>query len=162
NAGFSTGNRQRLYLPVILDPEYHYEAVNVEAQEANPQSLLSWMRRIIALRKRFRAFGRGTIEFLHPENRKVLAFVRHYGDERILVVATLSRFSQYAQLDLSAYAGQVPVELFGRIEFPPADAGYQVMLGPHAFYWFSLEPQRMDLGQLTPMPELSLRDGELE
>jgi len=163
NAGFSSANRQRLYLPVILDPEYHYEAVNVEAQEANPQSLLSWMRRIIALRKRYQAFGRGTIEFLHPENRKVLAFVRQYGEERILVMANLSRFSQFAQLDLSAYAGQVPVEVFGRIEFPPAsDQPYQVMLGPHAFYWFSLEPQRVDLGQLTPMPDLSVRDRELE
>src|SRR5215470_11783072 len=163
NAGFSSANRQRLYLPVILDPEYHYEAVNVEAQEANPQSLLSWMRRIIGLRKRYQAFGRGTIEFLHPENRKVLAFVRQYGDERILVIANLSRFSQFAHLDLSAYAGQVPVEVFGRIEFPPVgDPPYQVMLGPHAFYWFSLEPQRVDLGQLRPMPELSVRDRELE
>jgi len=163
NAGFSSSNRQRLYLPVILDPEYHYEAINVEAQEANPQSLLSWMRRIIALRKRFQAFGRGTIEFLHPENRKVLAFVRQYGEERILVIANLSRFSQFAHLDLSAHSGQMPVELFGRIEFPPVtDQPYQVMLGPHAFYWFSLEPQRVDLGQLTPMPELSVRDRELE
>jgi maltose alpha-D-glucosyltransferase/alpha-amylase len=163
NAGFSTANRQRLYLPVILDPEYHFEAVNVEAQEANPQSLLSWMRRIIGLRKRYQAFGRGTIEFLHPDNRKVLAFVRQFGEERILVIANLSRFSQFAQLDLSAFSGQVPVELFGRIEFPPAsEQPYQVMLGPHAFYWFSLEPQRVDLGQLTPMPELSVRDRELE
>jgi maltose alpha-D-glucosyltransferase / alpha-amylase len=135
----------------------------VEAQEANPQSLVSWMRRIIGLRKRYQAFGRGTIEFLHPENRKVLAFVRQYGEERILVIANLSRFSQFAQLDLSAFAGQVPVEVFGRIEFPPAgDQPYQVMLGPHAFYWFSLETPRVDLGQLTPMPELSLRDRDLE
>jgi maltose alpha-D-glucosyltransferase/alpha-amylase len=163
NAGFSAGNRQRLHLPVILDPEYHYEAVNVEAQEANPQSLLSWMRRIIGLRKRFRAFGQGTIEFLHPDNRKVLAFVRQHGEERILVIANLSRFSQFAQLDLSAYGGQVPVELFGRIEFPACgEQPYQVMLGPHAFYWFALEPQRVDLGTLMPMPALSLRDAELE
>ena len=163
NAGFSGGNRQRLYLPIILDPEYHYEAVNVEAQAANPQSLLSWMRRLIGLRKRHLAFGRGTIDFLYPENRKVLAFVRHYGDERILVVANLSRFSQHAQLDLSAFNGQVPVELFGRTEFPPVgDQPYPVMLGPHAFYWFSMEPQRIDLGQLSPMPELSLHDRELE
>ena len=163
NAGFSRANSQRLYLPVILDPEYHFEAINVEAQEANLQSTLSWMRRIIGLRKRYQAFGRGSIEFLHPENRKVLAFVRQYGEERILVVANLSRFSQFAQLDLSPFAGQVPVELFGRTEFPVAgEQPYPVMLGPHAFYWFSLEPQRLDLGQLSPMPELSLRDGELE
>jgi maltose alpha-D-glucosyltransferase / alpha-amylase len=163
NAGFSRANSQRLYLPVILDPEYHYEAINVEAQDANPQSTLSWMRRLIGLRKRYQAFGRGSIEFLHPENRKVLAFVRRYGEERILVVANLSRFSQFAQLDLSAFAGQVPVELFGRTEFPVVgEQPYPVMLGPHAFYWFSLEPQRLDLGQLSPMPELSLRDGDLE
>jgi maltose alpha-D-glucosyltransferase / alpha-amylase len=163
NAGFSTSNRQRLYLPVILDPEYHYEAVNVEAQEANPQSLLSWMRRIIGLRRRYQAFGRGSIEFVHPDNRKVLAFVRQYGEERILLIANLSRFSQFAQLDLSAYAGLVPVEVFGRAEFPlVADQPYPVMLGPHAFYWFSLEQPRYDLGQISPVPELSLRDSELE
>jgi maltose alpha-D-glucosyltransferase/alpha-amylase len=162
NAGFSSTNRQRLYLPVILDPEYHYEAINVEAQEANPQSLLSWMRRTIGLRQRFQAFGRGTLEFIHPENRKVLAFVRRYGEEQILVIANLSRFAQHAQLDLSAFSGQVPVELFGRTEFPAiGDQPYPVMLGPHAFFWFSLEPQRLDLGQLSPMPELSLDDREL-
>jgi len=163
NAGFSSGNRQRLYLPVILDPEYHYEAVNVEAQEANPQSLLHWMKRLIGLRKRYQAFGRGTIEFLHPENRKVLAFVRQHGDERILVVANLSRFAQFAQLDLSAHAGSVPTELFGGTEFPlVSDQPYPVMLGPHAFYWFSLEPQRVDLAQLARVPELSLRNAELQ
>jgi len=163
NAGFSSSNRQRLYLPVILDPEYHFQSINVEAQEANPQSLLNWMKRLIALRKRYRAFGRGSIEFLHPENRKILAFVRQHGEEQILVIANLSRFSQYAQLDLSAFAGTVPVELFGRTEFPPVgDQPYQVMLGPHAFYWFALEPQRVDLGQLASAPELSLRDRDLE
>jgi maltose alpha-D-glucosyltransferase/alpha-amylase len=84
NAGFSHVNPQRLYLPIILDPEYHYETINVEAQQNNPSSLLWWMKRLVALRKRFKAFGRGTLEFLHPENRKVLAFIRHYEDERIL------------------------------------------------------------------------------
>src|SRR5260370_4369524 len=121
------------------------------------------MRRIIGLRRRYQAFGRGTLEFVHPENRKVLAFVRQHGDERILFIANLSRFSQFAQLDLSEYANQVPVELFGRAEFPPlGDQPYPVMLGPHAFYWFSLEPQRLDLGQVSPMPDLSLRDPDLE
>ena len=160
NAGFSESNRQRLYLPVILDPEYHYEAVNVAAQEANPQSLLHWMKRVIGLRKRYQAFGRGSIEFLHPENRKVLAFVRQHEEERILVVANLSRFSQFAQLDLSAYLGLVPVELFGRTEFPACgDQPYQVILGPHNFYWFALEPQRVE--QVATVPDLSLRDAEL-
>src|SRR5665648_1097364 len=92
NAGFSRSNPQRLYLPVIIDPEYHYEAINVEAQQNNPRSLLWWVKRLIALRKQYQAFGRGGIEFLYPDNRKVLAFVRRWEDERILVVANLSRF----------------------------------------------------------------------
>lgn len=143
NAGFSTAPRQRLYLPVIVDAEYHYEAVNVAAQQANPHSLLWWMKRLIGLRKQFKAFGRGSFEFIPVENRKVLAYVRRYEQETILVVANLSRFVQWAELDLSAYRGLVPVELFGRIEFPLiGDEPYRVMLGPHSFYWFSLERPR--------------------
>src|SRR5262249_11233921 len=103
NAGFSRANPQRLYLPVIIDPEYHYETVNVEAQQNNPHSLLWWTKRMIALRTRHPALGRGTIEFLYPENRKVLAFLRRLGDQVILVVANLSRFAQYAELDLSEF-----------------------------------------------------------
>ncbi|HKE14216.1 MAG TPA: maltose alpha-D-glucosyltransferase, partial [Kofleriaceae bacterium] len=94
NSGFSRANPQKLYLPVIIDPEYHYESVNVEAQEANPQSLLWFNKRLIALRKNHQVFGRGKVEFLHPENAKVLAFVRSYQDEHVLVVANLSRFCQ--------------------------------------------------------------------
>jgi maltose alpha-D-glucosyltransferase/alpha-amylase len=140
NAGFSRANPQRLYLPVIMDPEYHYATVNVEAQQNNPHSLLWWTRRLIALRKRYRAFGRGTLEFLYPENRKVLAFVRRHEGETMLFVANLSRFVQYAELDMSAYKGSVPVELFGLTEFPAVgDHPYFITLGPHAFYWFSLE-----------------------
>jgi maltose alpha-D-glucosyltransferase/alpha-amylase len=140
NAGFSRANPQRLYLPVIIDPEYHYETVNVEAQSNNPHSLLWWMRRLIALRKRFKAFGRGSLEFLYPENRKVLAFLRHYEEEHLLVVANVSRFVQYVDLDLSKFRGLVPVELFGRTEFPPiGDPPYRLTLGPHGFYWFALE-----------------------
>jgi maltose alpha-D-glucosyltransferase/alpha-amylase len=143
NAGFSRTNPQRLYLPVVSDPEYHPEAVNVETQSNNPNSLLWWTRRLIALRKRYRAFGRGTLEFLMPENRKVLAFLREYEDERILVVANLSRFAQYAELDLSRFRGMVPVELFGHTEFPQiGELPYFITLGPHQFYWFSVEPQR--------------------
>src|SRR5882724_18378 len=100
NGGFSRANPQKLYLPTIIDPEYHYEAINVEAQQRIPSSLLWWMKRIIALRKRFKAFGRGSLEFLRPANPKVLAFIRKYHDERILVVANLSRFVQFAELDL--------------------------------------------------------------
>lgn len=146
NAGFSRANPQRLYLPVIIDPEYHYEAVNVETQLNNPHSLLWWMKRLIALRKRFKAFGRGTLEFLHPENRKVLAFLRNYQDECILVVANLSRFVQCAELDLSRWKGMVPVELFGWTRFPPiSESPYFITLGPHSFYWFSLQPQRAEV-----------------
>jgi maltose alpha-D-glucosyltransferase/alpha-amylase len=142
NAGFSDANRQRLYLPVITDPEYHYEAVNVEAQQANPTSLLWWMKRLIALRKHYRAFGRGSLTFLHPDNRRIVAFVREYEDERILVVANMSRFVQYADLDLSAYNGLVPVEMFGRVEFPRIEERPLFLtLGPHAFIWFSLEDE---------------------
>ncbi|MGH7551391.1 MAG: putative maltokinase [Longimicrobiales bacterium] len=141
NAGFSRANPQRLYLPVIVDPEYHYEALNVEAQLANPSSLLWWTRRLIALRKRFRAFGRGSIEFIYPDNRKVLAFIRRFEDEHVLVVANLSRFVQYARLGLSRFAGSVPIEVFGRTEFPAlTDQPYFLTLGPHAFYWFQLQP----------------------
>jgi maltose alpha-D-glucosyltransferase/alpha-amylase len=145
NAGFSHANPQRLYLPIILDPEYHYEAVNVETQQNNPSSLLWWTKRLIALRKRFKAFGRGTLEFLHPENRKVLVFIRSYDNECILVIANLSRFVQCAELDLSAYKGMVPVELFGGTRFPPiGELSYFITLGPHTFYWFAIEPQSTD------------------
>ena len=141
NAGFSSANRQQLYLPVITDPEYHYEAVNVEVHQANPHSLLWWMKRLIDLRKRYHAFTRGTLEFLHPENRKVLAFLRVLGDETILVVANLSRFVQHTDLDLAAFEGRIPVEMFGRVEFPAiAQAPYFLTLAPHSFLWFSLEP----------------------
>ena len=103
-------NPQQLYLPVIIDPEYHYEAVNVETQQNNPHSLLWWMKRLMAARKRYRAFGRGDLTFLHPDNHKVLAFVRRYEDEQVLVVANLSRFVQYVELDLRTFQGLVPVE----------------------------------------------------
>ncbi len=140
NAGFSAANRQRLYLPVVVDPEYHFEALNVEVQQGNPHSLLSWMRRVMALRARHRAFGRGSLTMLDPANRKVLAFTREHEQERILVVANLSRFTQPALLDLSAFAGSVPVEMFGHGRFPAVgEAPYFLSLGPHTFYWFLLE-----------------------
>ncbi len=142
NAGFSRANPQSLYLPVTLDPEYHYEAVNVEAQFANPHSLLWWMRRLLALRKRWRALGEGKCEFLQPENRTILSYVLRYEQETLLVVANLSRFVQAVELDLSAFKQQVPIELFGRREFPAiTERPYFLTLGPHAFFWFSLEPK---------------------
>jgi maltose alpha-D-glucosyltransferase / alpha-amylase len=140
NAGFSRANPQKLFLPVIIDPEYHYEAINVEAQQNNPNSLLWWMKRLISLRKRYKAFSRGALEFLQPANRKVLAFMRHYQDEHLLIVANLSRFVQHVELDLSKLQGAVPVELFGRNALPAIGKPlYPLTLGPHAFYWFLLE-----------------------
>ena len=140
NAGFSRANPQRLYLPVIIDPEYHYETVNVEAQQQNLSAFVWWMKRLIQLRKSHRAFGQGKIEFLMPENRKALVFIRRYEDEIILVAANLSRFVNYAELDLSAYKGMVPIEMFGHIRFPPiGESPYFLTLGPHSFYWFKLE-----------------------
>ncbi len=139
NAGFSKANPQALYLPVVTDPEYHYEAVNVEAQQSNTSSLLWWTKRLIALRKRHRAFGRGGIEYLAPANNKVLAFVRTLDGEAVLVAANLSRFTQHAELDLKAYRGTTPEELAGRSLFPPVgDGPYPLTLGPYAFYWFKL------------------------
>jgi maltose alpha-D-glucosyltransferase/alpha-amylase len=164
NAGFSRANSQKLYLPVIIDPEYHYEAVNVEAQQNNPHSLLWWMKRLIALRKRYKALGRGTLEFLFPENPKILAFVRRYGDELILVVANLSRFMQHFELNLAEFEGRVPVELFGRVEFPTVGKDrYFLMLGPHGFCWFALEPRHAAAHVAAPpaseVPALKVRGG---
>ncbi|MBI4249822.1 MAG: maltose alpha-D-glucosyltransferase [Elusimicrobia bacterium] len=140
NAGFSRGNPQKLVLPTIIDPEYHYEALNVEAQQSNPHSLLWWMKRLAALRKSHKSFSRGSIEFLHPDNHKVIAFIRRYGGETILVAANLSRFVQCVELDLKEVKGAVPVEMFGRTEFPPVgDLPYFLTLGPHSFYWFVLQ-----------------------
>ena len=140
NAGFSRGSSQKMFLPVTIDPDYHYETVNVEARQNNSSSMLWWMKRVIALRKQFKAFGRGAIEFLTPENHKVLAFLRSFEGELVLVVANLSRFPQFVELDLSAHKGKVPVELVGKTEFPPIkDSPYFLTLGAHIFYWFSLE-----------------------
>ena len=141
NAGFSRANPQKLFLPLNISPEYHFEVINVEVQQANPHSTLWWMKRLIALRKRFKAFSRGSIKFLTPDNHRILAFIRRYENERLLIVCNLSRFVQHVQLDLSAYQGMVPVELFGRTPFPPIQAAsYFLSLGPHSFYWFYLTP----------------------
>jgi maltose alpha-D-glucosyltransferase/alpha-amylase len=140
NAGFSKANPQQLYLPTIIDSEYHYEAVNVEVHERNLSSLLWWTRRVIAMRKRFPAFGSGTIEFLYPDNPKVLAFVRQYQGETILVLVNLSRFAQAVEIDLAGFAGQVPVEVFSQNRFPAIKQGmYFFTLAPHDHYWLHLE-----------------------
>src|SRR6185436_10115205 len=158
NAGFSRANPQQLYLPTIIDPQYHYEQVNVEAQQASPHSLLWWMKRLIAMRRRYKAFGRGTMEFLLPDNRKVLAFVRRFEEETILVVANLSRLVQVFELDLSAFRGMVPVELSGGTRFPEiGDRPYFLNLGPFAFYWFSLERQTVETPAADDVPTLGAR-----
>jgi len=141
NAGFSRADWARLYSPVIMDPVYGYMAVNVEAQNRTPTSLLNWTKRMIAVRKRYRAFGRGSLRFLHPENLKVLVYLREWENEVILCVVNLSRFVQYAELDLSEFDGWSPVELIGETRFPHIGTlPFFLTLGPHAFYWFRLEP----------------------
>jgi maltose alpha-D-glucosyltransferase / alpha-amylase len=140
NAGFSTANPQRLYLPVIIDPEYHFTTINVENQSRNLSSLLWFMRRIIATRKHFKAFGRGTMQFLQSDNNKVLTFLRSYEQENILVVANLSRYCQAVQIQLPEHKGFHVKEVFSANEFPDVgEAPYIVTLTPHTFYWFTLE-----------------------
>jgi maltose alpha-D-glucosyltransferase/alpha-amylase len=160
NAGFSTANPQQLFLPVTIDPEYHYETINVENQEKNVSSLLWWTRRVIAMRQRFKAFGRGSIEFLYPDNPRVLVFLRRYESETILVVVNLSRFSQVAEINLSAFAGYIPTEVFSQNKFPTIkDTPYLFTLGPYDHYWLDL---RKDEGTVhafeeEPLPPFSIR-----
>ena len=155
NAGFSRANAQKLFLPVIVDPQYHYETVNVETQQQNPHSLLWWTKRLIALRKRYPAFGRGTMEMLEPENSRILAFVRCYEGETILFVCNLSRFVQHTELDLSQFSERTPVELFSSNPFPKiGERPYFFTLGPHGFYWFALQPaDAPDTETESPEPE---------
>ena len=139
NAGFSRADPQRLYLPPIMDAIYGYEAVNVEAQQREPASLLNWMKRLLAVRKTSQAFGRGKLIFLKPGNRKILAYLRELGDEAILCVANLGRSAQPVELDLSHYKGRVPVEMMGRTPFPPiGELPYLLTLPACGFYWFRL------------------------
>jgi maltose alpha-D-glucosyltransferase/alpha-amylase len=137
NAGFSSANRQQLYLPVIIDAEFHYETVNVETQRRNPASLLNWMQRLIGIRQRHPVFGGGTLEILEPANQRVFAYLRRDAQETILCVVNLSRFVQPCELDLRRFAGWTPVEMFGQTPFPPiGELPYFLTLGPHSFYWF--------------------------
>ncbi len=139
NAGFSKANPQQLHLPIIIDPEYHYEATNVENQQKNLSSLLWWMRRVIAMRKNFKAFSRGSLEFLYPDNPKVLAFLRRVDNENVIVVVNLSRFAQSTQIDLSRFSGCSLMEVFSRNYFPRIKKSpYTIMLGPHTCYWFAV------------------------
>ncbi len=139
NGGFSQADFARLYFPMIMDPVYGYQAVNVEAQQRYGTSLLNWVREMIHLRKRHPVFGRGALRLIKPENRKVFAFCRTYLEETILCVFNLSQSSQPVELDLSAYSGCTPVEMMGEARFPLIGAApYQLALGPRGFYWFLL------------------------
>jgi maltose alpha-D-glucosyltransferase/alpha-amylase len=158
NAGFSTATPARLYSPIIMDPVWGYEAINVEAQHGDPSSLLNWMRNMIALRKLFTVFGRGGIEFLEPSNRKILAYLRRYQDEQILCVANLSRFAQPVELDLSKLDGMTPVEMLGYVEFPSIQQQpYRLTLAPYSFLWLELQRRAapteasVDLAEQAPL-----------
>jgi maltose alpha-D-glucosyltransferase / alpha-amylase len=139
NGGFSRAHPQRLYLPAIQDPLYGYQAVNVESQEADASSLLNWTKRLLQVRQSFKAFGRGSLEFLFPGNRKIFAYLRQHEDEVVLCVVNLSRSAQAVELDLGAFAGRVPIELLGRTPFPPiGELPYLLTLPAYGFAWFAL------------------------
>ncbi len=141
NAGFSEADTAALYSPLIVDPPYGYHTVNVQAQERVPTSLLRWMRRLIAVRQQYKAFGRGTWEPVDADNRRVLVFLRRYRDETILCVNNLSRFAQFVELDLHEFNGMVPLELWSKQCFPPiGQLSYLLTLGPHNFLWFRILP----------------------
>ena len=161
NAGFSRATPGKLYSPVVLDPVWGYEAVNVEAQQGDPSSLLNWMRNMIALRKLFHVFGRGSLEFLNPSNRKVLAYVRRYEDEIVLCVANLSRFAQPVDLDLHELEGMTPVEMLGYVEFPPVGRDpYRLTLAAYGFLWLELHPNPEGVAPQTEEPDQPLTVGE--
>ncbi|HEX8294197.1 MAG TPA: maltose alpha-D-glucosyltransferase [Pyrinomonadaceae bacterium] len=145
NAGFSKADFERLYFPVISNPVYGFQSVNVDAQMRYDTSLLNWMRQMILLRKEHHVFGRGSMRFVKPENRKIFAFVREHEGETVVCVFNLSQFAQPVELDLAEFEGRTPVEMLGKTRFPPVRAGapYQLALAPFGFYWFQLE--RLDL-----------------
>lgn len=154
NGGFSRADPAALVLPTLMDPLYGYETINVEAQLRDRHSLLQWMRRTLANRRRHHAFGRGTMRFLYPGNRKVLAFLREHQDETILCVANVAQSPQAVELDLSEFAGRVPVELSGGSLFPPiGQLTYLLTLPPYGFYWFILAAQSEPPAWHTPAPE---------
>ena len=140
NAGFSRADTARLFLPLIVDPVYGYQSINVEAQLRTPTSLLKWMKRIIAVRKKTRVFGRGTLQFLRPGNESVLAHVRAHEGETVLLVHNLSSAAQPVELDLRAWTGYTPIEMLGESRFPTIrNAPYVISLGPYGYYWFRLQ-----------------------
>jgi maltose alpha-D-glucosyltransferase / alpha-amylase len=166
NGGFSRADPQRLYLPPIQDTVYGFEAINVESQLRAPASLLNWTRRMLAVRDSSRAFGRGRFTLLHPGNRKILAYLREYGDDVILCVANVSRTAQPVELELGRFKDRVPVEMIGRQAFPPiGELPYLLTLPAHAFYWFRLSAEapppdwHLDRGTVEDLPAVVLFDG---
>ena len=154
NAGFSHADPARLVLPPIMDPIYGYGALNVEAQSSDAHSLLNWTRRMLALRGRHSAFGRGTIRFLKPANRKILAYLREYEDETILCVVNLSRLPQAVELDMAEFEGRIPVEMTGMSAFPPiGQLTYLLTLQPYGFFWFQLMGETEGPSWRMPPPE---------
>jgi maltose alpha-D-glucosyltransferase/alpha-amylase len=154
NGGFSRADPAALVLPAIMDPLYGYEAVNVEAQSRDPHSILNWMRRTLAVRRRHAAFGRGTLTLLYPRNRKILAYLREYRGDTVLCVANVAHSPQAVELDLSQFAGRVPVELNAGTLFPPiGQLTYLLTLPPYGFYWFALEMSSDSPSWHTPAPE---------
>lgn len=177
NAGFSRTNPQRLLLPVVIDPEYHYEGINVETQQGNPESLLWWVKRVLAIRKQFGAFGRGSITLLFPKNPRVLAFLRSHEGQTLLVVANFSKFAQHVELDLRDHRGIRPIELFGQSPFGIIGRRpYSLTIGAHGWYWLDLSgPRTAEAGDTAQENRISrltvehswlelleLRSGELE
>lgn len=164
NAGFSRASPQALVFPVIVDPEYHYESSNVEAQQRNPNSLLWWNKRVLALRKRWAPFTEGNLEFLYPHNRKVLAFLRQTTQETILIIANLSRFAQAVELNLARFKDCVPIELFGQAQFPDiTEAPYLLTLSPYASFWFALTPKAPErIVNLAELPQIRVQAGWTE
>jgi maltose alpha-D-glucosyltransferase / alpha-amylase len=162
NAGFSKCDPARLYFPVVMDPIYGYQVVNVEAQQADQSSLLQWTRNMIALRKLFQVFGRGTLSFLNPSNRKILAYLREFkqsdgSQERVLCVANLSRFAQPVSLDLAAFEGAEPVEMLGYVPFPTiTSAPYQLTVAPYSFLWLELQAPSSELRTQPEPPAVSV------
>lgn len=162
NAGFSEANPHKLYLPVILDPEYHYEAVNVELQSWNTSSLLWWVKRLLGKRKQYKSLSRGNMKFIASENPKILAFTRTYEEETMLIVVNLSRYTQPVELDLSEFAGYNPVEVFSKNKFPivKGESPYFITLAGHDWQWFIMEQSQTLLSEKQILPEMHLETWE--
>ncbi|MGZ3853536.1 MAG: maltose alpha-D-glucosyltransferase [Flavisolibacter sp.] len=161
NAGFSESNPQQLYLPAIIDPEYHFEAVNVEMQRKNTSSLFWFMKRMINMRKNYKAFGRGDMRFLHVDNPKILAFTRTYEEEILLIICNLSKYAQPAEIDLREFNGYVPVEIFSKNSFPLIkNEPYFFTLSAHSFQWFALQRAHYEKGDVTSLPVLKMYQWE--